>query len=268
MKIGTKMLLSYLLIVALFASIGTAMTITTMKMSELQDNALKQVEIENYAVVYQKGIDLQRISFLEGQLLDVTNAQADQVTAGALIAATETYLLENIPQGTELYAEFKKSYDLMHDVINPADAIVDDIIINQLTDRYEEVPAQYMIIQEGYTKVSESMTNFQVLALEEVEAATNQAKEYANFSVLLSAVGITTIAAVSIIMAIVMGKRITNPVKKLTDIAGKVSMGELEHEVKIDSKDEIGDLGEAFQRMINAFKMSNAMNSMTEEEQA
>jgi methyl-accepting chemotaxis protein len=167
-----------------------------------------------------------------------------------------------------MYAEFKESYDLMHNVINPADAVVDEIIINQLTDRYEEVPAKYMIIQEGYTKVSESMTNFQVLALEEVEASTTEAKNYANFSVMLSAVGITTIAVVSIVMALVMGKRITTPVKKLTDIAGKVSMGELEHEIKIDSKDEIADLGEAFQRMINAFKMSNAMNSMQEEEKS
>ncbi len=268
MKIGTKMLLSYLLIVALFAAIGTAITLNTIKMSDLQAKAIKQVEIENYAAVYQKGIDLQRVSFLEGQLLDVTNAQADQATADALISATENYLLENIPQGTELYTEFKTSYDLMHNVINPADAVVDDIINNQLTDRYEEVPAQYMIIQDGYTKVSESMTDFQVLALEEVEAATNEANNYANFSVMLSAVGITTIAVISVVMAIVMGRRITKPVKNLTDIAGKVSMGELEHQIKIDSKDEIADLGEAFQRMINAFKMSNAMNSMQEEEQA
>ncbi len=266
MKIGTKMLLSYLLIVALFAAIGTAITINTIKMSDLQAKAIKQVEIENYAAVYQKGIDLQRVSFLEGQLLDITNSQADQATAEELISATENYLLENIPQDSELYTEFKASYDLMHNVINPADAVVDDIINNQITSRYEEVPAKYMVIQEGYTKVSESMTDFQVLALEEVESATNEAKDYANFSVMLSAVGITTIAAISVVMALVMGKRITKPVKNLTDIAGKVSMGELEHEIKIDSKDEIADLGEAFQRMINAFKMSNAMNH--EEEQA
>ena len=36
-------------------------------------------------------------------------------------------------------------------------------------------------------------------------------------------------------------------------------MGELDQEIDIKCKDEIGDLGEAFQRMINAFKMTNAM---------
>jgi HAMP domain-containing protein len=38
-------------------------------------------------------------------------------------------------------------------------------------------------------------------------------------------------------------------------------MGELNQEINIKSKDEIGDLGEAFQRMINAFKMTNSMVS-------
>jgi len=61
-------------------------------------------------------------------------------------------------------------------------------------------------------------------------------------------------------MALTFGKRLTDPLKKLTTIAGKVSMGELDHEIKIKTKDEISDLGEAFQRMINAFKMTSAMN--------
>jgi nitrogen fixation/metabolism regulation signal transduction histidine kinase len=65
-------------------------------------------------------------------------------------------------------------------------------------------------------------------------------------------------------MALVMGGRITAPLKKLTTVAGKVSMGELNQEINIKSKDEIGDLGEAFQRMINAFKMTNAMVSEEE----
>jgi nitrogen fixation/metabolism regulation signal transduction histidine kinase len=266
MKIGTKMLVSYLIIVALFAAIGTTITLNTIKMSDLQTKAIKQVEIENYAAVYQKGIDLQRVSFLEGKLEDIENAELDKATAKALIEATENYLLENLPEDSKLYEEFKTSYDLMHNTINPTNAEVENILNNNITSRINEVPTKYMQIQDAYTQISYSMTDFQVLALEQVEASTNEAKDYANFSVLLSAVGITTIAVISVVMALVMGKRISNPLKKLTDIAGKVSMGELDQEININSKDEIGDLGEAFQRMINAFKMSNAMNQ--EEDQS
>ncbi|MFA5573147.1 MAG: HAMP domain-containing protein [Crenarchaeota archaeon] len=78
---------------------------------------------------------------------------------------------------------------------------------------------------------------------------------------MLSAVGISVIAVVSIAMAMVTGERITDPLKNLTVIAGKVSMGELKHQISIKSKDENGDLGQAFQCMINVFKMISAMAS-------
>lgn len=198
MKIKPKMLLSYLLIVALFASIGAVITLNTMKMSDLQTTAIKQVEIGNYAAVYQKGVALQKAAFLEYYVGDGNN-QAKS-------------------------------------------------------------PTTYLQIRDAYALINGNLTNFQVTALESAESANKQSKDYANFSVLISAVGITTIAVVSIVMALTFGKRLTDPLKNLTTIAGKVSMGELDHEIKINTKDEISDLGEAFQRMINAFKMTTAMN--------
>lgn len=198
MKIKPKMLLSYLLIVALFASIGAVITLNTMKMSDLQTTAIKQVEIGNYAAVYQKGVDLQKAAFLEYFVGDGNN-QAKS-------------------------------------------------------------PTTYLQIRDAYALINGNLTNFQVTALESAESANKQSQDYANFSVLISAVGITTIAVVSIVMALTFGKRLTDPLKNLTTIAGKVSMGELDHEIKINTKDEISDLGEAFQRMINAFKMTTAMN--------
>lgn len=198
MKIKPKMLLSYLLIVALFASIGAVITLNTMKMSDLQTTAIKQVEIGNYAAVYQKGVALQKAAFLEYYVGDGNN-QAKS-------------------------------------------------------------PTTYLQIRDAYALINGNLTNFQVTALESAESANKQSQDYANFSVLISAVGITTIAVVSIVMALTFGKRLTDPLKNLTTIAGKVSMGELDHEIKINTKDEISDLGEAFQRMINAFKMTTAMN--------
>ena len=112
--------------------------------------------------------------------------------------------------------------------------------------------------------------------IESVVDSTNQSQNYATFSILLAAAGISVIAAVSIVLALVMSKRITNPLKKLTTVAGKVSMGELNTDIKkpvlrfsfskFNTKDEISDLGEAFQRMINAFKMTSAMAEGNSEE--
>lgn len=76
-------------------------------------------------------------------------------------------------------------------------------------------------------------------------------------SVLLIALIITLLA---IIATFIVANSITKPIEKLRAIADKVSMGDLQQKVTITGDDEIGELGQSFQRMINAFKMSQALN--------
>ncbi|HWQ64611.1 MAG TPA: HAMP domain-containing protein [Methanospirillum sp.] len=51
------------------------------------------------------------------------------------------------------------------------------------------------------------------------------------------------------------------PVQKLTEIAKQISMGDLNTEINVETRNsEIGELVESFRRLINAFKIMNAMN--------
>ncbi|WP_181391615.1 PAS domain S-box protein [Methanospirillum lacunae] len=51
------------------------------------------------------------------------------------------------------------------------------------------------------------------------------------------------------------------PIQKLTDVAKQVSMGDLSAEINVETRNsEIGELVESFKRLINAFKIMNAMN--------
>ncbi len=52
------------------------------------------------------------------------------------------------------------------------------------------------------------------------------------------------------------GHRVSNRIKALTDLAERISVGELDAEVDIRSKDELGDLGEAIARMQESIKLS------------
>jgi nitrogen fixation/metabolism regulation signal transduction histidine kinase len=260
-KIKSKMLISYMLIVALFIGIGAAITVNTMKMNDIQANVNKQVEIGNYATAYEKGFTLRSQGV--GELAsDPTSAITDTQTGQTLTAATATYLVDNLPAGSTLSTVFNTCNQIDSTIITPA---VEKLVTAYSAQDIAEVAAQTKIITDAVREVTSNLDNFQLLIVENIQAATAEAASYASFSVMLSAVGITVIAAVSISSAFVMGKRMTDPLKKLTDIAGKVSMGELDHEIKINTKDEISELGEAFQRMINAFKMTTAMN---QEEQA
>ncbi|HWQ65700.1 MAG TPA: HAMP domain-containing protein [Methanospirillum sp.] len=81
---------------------------------------------------------------------------------------------------------------------------------------------------------------------------------------------ILTLTILSIIIVIIicfiMAASITRPIKKLTEIADKVSMGDLQTTIDVHTNDEIDDLAESFRRMINAFKMMVSMQESPEEE--
>lgn len=61
---------------------------------------------------------------------------------------------------------------------------------------------------------------------------------------------------VGILLTVVLGRRITHPLKELARSAGKISAGDLEHRLTVTSNDEIGDLTIAFNDMLDRLNES------------
>jgi methyl-accepting chemotaxis protein len=59
-------------------------------------------------------------------------------------------------------------------------------------------------------------------------------------------------AVVIVALAVFMGRSIATPLRGLADVARELAIGDVDQEVTVNSSDEIGDLGEAFQQMIEA----------------
>ncbi len=66
--------------------------------------------------------------------------------------------------------------------------------------------------------------------------------------------GITALGVV--IIAWFLGRAIGTPIKKLTEVAERISVGDMGAEVKIKSKDEIGNLAEAILRMQDSLRLA------------
>jgi HAMP domain-containing protein len=64
-----------------------------------------------------------------------------------------------------------------------------------------------------------------------------------------------TLLLIGLIVTI-YGHRLTGKIKSLTDVADRISIGELGMEVKTTSKDEIGELAEAIARMQDSIRLS------------
>ena len=133
------------------------------------------------------------------------------------------------------------------------------------SNKFALVQQQLGTIMTSMNDISVKLADFRNATLTNAENATIDSQNFANTSTIVAALSFIVIGLVAVVLAVVMGKRITNPLKKLTEVAGKVSMGELDHTIDIKTKDEIADLGEAFQRMINAFKMTVALSKKSEE---
>lgn len=74
-----------------------------------------------------------------------------------------------------------------------------------------------------------------------------------SFYVLTILTAIVTIL-VGLLLSRWMARQILEPVERLRDIADAISQGDLDHPVEIDSHDEIGDTGRAFEKMRQQLK--------------
>ncbi len=66
--------------------------------------------------------------------------------------------------------------------------------------------------------------------------------------------GVTLLLIGAIVL--IYGQRLAGRIKSLTDVAERISVGELEEEVPIKSKDELGELAEAISRMQDSIRLS------------
>lgn len=61
---------------------------------------------------------------------------------------------------------------------------------------------------------------------------------------------------VVVLVAWLAGKTLVDPIKRLTDAADRISVGDLDVEIEINSRDEIAALGEAIMRMQDSIRLS------------
>ena len=65
----------------------------------------------------------------------------------------------------------------------------------------------------------------------------------------LFALGLLAIGLVIALLVVPVSRRITNPLNRLRDSALKIAEGDLKHRARVKSRDEIGELGRAFNHM-------------------
>jgi predicted Zn finger-like uncharacterized protein len=89
--------------------------------------------------------------------------------------------------------------------------------------------------------------------VKEMEAKANQINTDTRNIVL--GILVATLLLIGVIVAI-YGTRLTSRIKKLTSVAEQISVGEMDAEIPVTSRDELGDLAEAIGRMQESIRLS------------
>ena len=266
MKIRRKLLLSYLLIVALFVAAGAAMTYNTMKVSEIQNNVKRLTEINNNVYDYQQGIDQKQLGTFAYSSGYSQVGEEVVVKAAATIVTAENYLTNALANDSELLGMFQEVQNIDSTQINDAITKVVSIYAGNDPNKFVLMWDQLDRVMTSTTDADAKLANIRAATLADVQAATADSQNYSSFSTLIAVASIIGIGIVSVALAFMMGNRITGPLKKLADIAHKVSLGDLnqryylKENIDIKTGDEIDELVAAFRRMINAFRMTEALS--------
>ena len=110
----------------------------------------------------------------------------------------------------------------------------------------EQLKADEMMVQAGRASVK-SLDDLRQVQRDKMEAAQTSAITLA-ISFVIGAI------LIGIFVAFVIARGISKPVSSMAFIAKEISTGDIDHNIELDSKDEIGALAEAFRRLIDYMK--------------
>ena len=122
---------------------------------------------------------------------------------------------------------------------------VDRDILNADTLQKVETESYFLLggsVIDSSNKILDAST---AILLKDFEARVSHARS----NMLSAGVATTAAMALAIVLVVVLAATITRPMSHLVDVADRMSLGELDVEIDVEGKNEIGQLAESLRRM-------------------
>ena len=300
MKIKTKILLSFLMIVLIgVAALGLTVS-NTMRISNSAKEIAEKTSISNRLMEIQHAFSAKSVAerdflltgdpaFLE--LREGLEAEVDEHLALAVEAAAghEHELLqelrtqlqdeESFHEVEELFNENKREEAiLLYARINYGASYSEDFQPSTLPASHGEEPNGSAVeaSRGEEPKVSvvaaspgEESHDASTLDVDDViSGILRDSDQRQRTSVITSVIAAVLAVAFALAAGLFLSRKITGPILQLRDIANKVSLGDLNFTNTVNAQDEIGELSDSFERMVTAIRFLVAEGRETEEEKA
>ena len=214
-------------------------SVNNENVNAMQDNLSQQMAAHNLALYYT-GHDPEKLAeqIQELAVLEAEHEAYYEELSANIIAPKGREALDLIRAN---YAEYLASRNELGALLESEhDAADNDQIIAQMTD---EVHATADTTWDSL----EAMGNLGVTSQE----ATRADDEQFAYTIIMVLAGVAVAAvALSILMGNYYGNLIARPVRKLMEASERLSVGELDVEIKVSSADELGTLASTYQKMV------------------
>ncbi len=247
LKIRTKLLVTFMLIVALFC--GTVV----VAIMGLNQNADKYSDFYNVGYqVTNKAMSMRRgLQIIVKDISFITIEQdASKIETYRKDIQKELDLLQE--NGNWLFSNFRGDDSLLNDFstyITQAVELQETVIKTAETDKEK---AQEMLLKEYQPLVEEAVNSLINISQAAEKSAEDDYEETLQLQELLEAaqLGIAGIALViTLVLSTYLTRSITKPLRELEKSAEKIVAGDFNISITYESKDEMGSLAKAFKNM-------------------
>lgn len=251
MKIGKKIIVSFLLITIVFSGIIISDLAFLDRSSKQYSDALTNYGFSQGQIGLFNTEFNNSLTILRDMLIQNTNSQkqASKKSLEASDQKLDTYL-KNINQyivTDQERLQYNSIQKYFSEFKNEENSIVESAMNG-------DKDAAYSMLQNTATPVSDKLRlNVQKLLDTKTSTGNRLAVELANESKSMLAFAVTLIAvgiALSLLIAVKISRSIGHPVADMVEAAERMSQGDLSAQITVKSNNEVGQLGKAFSETI------------------
>ncbi len=250
LKIGTKLILSFVIVSVLAGVLGVVGAIN-LKNSDTVYSDLYTDYGSGLAELGYVGMNVHKIRVLTRDVILHTNPQdiqkdeADLKAADADIQKRLATVETNLRFDSEIavFNALKKSMEAYNDVRDRAVALG---LANQNEQATELL---YGDLAASSNELLGNLDELISLSYDNGNKISSELTDNTNRTVVIMIVLILVIMLLAILLGIFIARIISRPVFRMAEAANKMAAGDLNVEISVTSKDEIGELAAAFQKM-------------------
>lgn len=251
MKISTKLIIAFVLVAFIAGFIGL---FGVQILQSISDADTKLYEESTMGIDYagSAAVSFQKVKYHIVELIAVPTYEQSNKSINNLktFTADVDKYLELYGAGITTDAD-KKLFDDLKGKWVTCKSVIEKIIISMQNGEKEQAMA---LLYGDATKLSEELEKDFDNILEYNSTSGKEMSEH-NKNIALKgiiAMNITTAACyiIAILLGLFISRIISRPIKKMVEAANKLAVGDIDVSVNSESKDEIGILADAFEKMI------------------